>query len=53
MINSFADGKKQKRLSVGMDVVERIQKIVSERKAVFAYNELEYETGAALLAHFV
>ncbi len=42
MINSFADGKKQKRLSVGMDVVERIQKIVSERKAVFAYNELEY-----------
>lgn len=42
VINSFADGKKQKRLSVGIDVVERIQKIVSERKAVFAYNELEY-----------
>lgn len=42
VINSFADGKKQKRLSVGIDVVERIQKIVSERKAVFADNELEY-----------
>ena len=25
-----------------MDVAERIQKIVSEDKAVFAYNELEY-----------
>lgn len=42
VINSFADGKKQKRLSVGIDVVERIQKIVSTHEAVFAYNDLEH-----------
>ena len=42
VISSHTDEKKQKRLSVGIDIVERIQNIVSERKAVFAYNELEY-----------
>lgn len=42
VINSFADGKKQKRLSVGIDVVERIQKIVSKHEVAFVYNELEY-----------
>lgn len=42
VIRSYTDGKKQKRLSVGIDVVKRILKIVSEGKAVFAYNELEY-----------
>lgn len=44
VINSFADGKKQKRFSVGMDVVERIQRIVLEHEAVFSYGELEYPT---------
>lgn len=42
VISSHTDEKKQKRLSVGIDIVERIQNIVSERKSVFAYNELEY-----------
>ena len=41
VISSHTDEKKQKRLSVGIDIVERIQNIVSERKSVFAYNELE------------
>ena len=41
VISNFADGKK-KRLFVGIDVVERIQKIVSTHEAVFAYNDLEH-----------
>lgn len=42
VISSHTDEKKQKRLSVGIDVVERIQKIVSTHEAVFAYNDLEH-----------
>ena len=42
VISSFADGKKQKQLSAGIDVVEYIQKIVSAHEVVFTYNDLEY-----------
>ena len=41
-IISFADGRKQKQLSAGIDIVERIQKIVSAHEVVFTYGDLEY-----------
>lgn len=42
LISSFADGKKQKRITVGLDTVDQIQRIVAEHEIVFAYNTLEY-----------
>ena len=42
VISGFAEGKKQKKLSIGMDVVKRIQNVVSAHETVFTYNDLEY-----------